>query len=169
MVYVAGAVVHPGMYAVAPDARAFDAVTRAGGLTRDADAVAVNLAAHVADGDEIAVPRIGDDATKNAAPRSHAGSHKRSRRAKHHRSPRRTAPADEANVAPVAAARIDLNTADATTLATVPGIGPTLAQRIVDFRAVNGRFTTVDGLLDVSGVSASRFDAIASFLTVGPP
>jgi hypothetical protein len=53
LVYVAGAVVHPGVYAVAGDARARDALAAAGGATRDADLVAVNLAAHVADGDEM--------------------------------------------------------------------------------------------------------------------
>ena len=60
LVYVAGAVVHPGVYALASDARARDALAKAGGATHDADLVAVNLAAHVADGDELAVPRQGE-------------------------------------------------------------------------------------------------------------
>ncbi len=67
LVYVAGAVVHPGVYAVSGDARARDALAKAGGATHDANLVAVNLAAHVADGDEIAVPRYGDETAAPAA------------------------------------------------------------------------------------------------------
>jgi len=83
LVYVAGAVVHPGVYALSGDARARDALVKAGGATRDADLVAVNLAARVADGDEIAVPRYGDEAPAPAArsgARKTAGPARRTRR-----------------------------------------------------------------------------------------
>jgi competence protein ComEA len=173
IVYVAGAVAHPGVYAVASDARAMDAVAKAGGMTHDADAVAVNLAAHVNDGDEIAVPRAGESLPATAgtsASDAHARAGKRSRRGRHHRRAKHVAAAPADDAAPGAPARlVNVNTADASTLATVPGIGETLAARIVEFRAVNGPFASVDGLADVSGITPSRFDAIASFLTVGQP
>jgi len=171
VVYVAGAVVHPGVYVLASDARALDAVTKAGGFTHDADTVAVNLAAHVADGDEIAVPHAGDpapDATTSAHHRAGHRASKRAHRGRHRRAPRRDATGDANTVGDAPAQPIDLNAADAATLATIPGIGPTLAERIVDFREVNGPFPTVDALADVSGITASRFDAIASYLTVRP-
>jgi competence protein ComEA len=169
-VYVAGAVVHPGVYALASDARALDAVTKAGGFAHDADTVAVNLAAHVTDGDEIAVPRIGDpapDATASAHHRAGRRSTKHSHRGRHRRAPRRDA-GDETAANDAPPQPIDLNTADAATLATIPGVGETLAERIVEFREVNGPYPTVDALADVSGITASRFDAIASYLTVRP-
>jgi len=172
VVYVAGAVAHPGVYALAGGARAIDAVTKAGGLTRDADAVAVNLAARVSDGDEIAVPRAGESTAP--APGSEGSSaHPRRHRAKKAHRGRRRAPrseaADETDGPGGAPAHlVDLNTADAATLATIPGVGPTLAERIVEFREVNGPYPTVDALADVSGITASHFDAIAAYLTVRP-
>jgi competence protein ComEA len=64
------------------------------------------------------------------------------------------------------AAAVDLNAADATLLATIPGIGPTLAERIVAFRTANGRFTSPDELLDVEGFTEGRLDAVAAYVTV---
>jgi competence protein ComEA len=161
IVYVAGAVAHPGVYALASNARADDAVAKAGGFTHDADTVAVNLAAHVADGDEIAVPHLGD------APASSTAHHRASGRASKHtrRGDRRRTP--RSGDAPSQA--IDLNAADASALEAIPGIGPTLATRIVEFREVNGPFPTVDALADVSGITPAKFDTMAPFLTVGRP
>jgi competence protein ComEA len=155
LVYVAGAVVHPGVYALSGDARAQDALAKAGGATRDADLVAVNLAARVADGDEIAVPRQGEARApaRSAHRRPPAGG------ARRRRSPRRA----ETATGPV----VDLNAADARTLSELPGIGPVLAERIVDFRALNGPFASVDGLADVAGVTPQRLDAILPRLTAG--
>jgi competence protein ComEA len=164
LVYVAGAVAHPGVYALSPDARGQDAVRAAGGFTHDADTVAVNLAAPVADGDEIAVPKLGDETATRATRRTFGAARAKKHRAKHGRRGRSDAAAGDA---PRAA--IDLNRADAAALATIPGIGPTLAARIVAFRAVNGPFASVDGLADVAGITPSRFDAIAAHLTVTAP
>ena len=59
---------------------------------------------------------------------------------------------------------MDVNAADADTLATVPGIGPGLAARIVAFREANGPFATVDELLDVSGITDHRLDALLPYV-----
>lgn len=146
IVYVAGAVNRPGLYRVLPGARVDDAIESAGGLRRDADPVAVNLAEHVSDGDEIRVVRIGE--TPACTPHS-----------------RRKAPGRKA-AAPDAAARIDVNAADQSTLATIPGIGTTLAARIVEYRRVNGPFASVDELADVAGMTQRRIDAMAAYVTV---
>jgi competence protein ComEA len=160
-VYVAGAVVHPGVYAVSADERAQDALTKAGGATRDADLVAVNLAAHVADGDEIAVPRQGEvraaTSTRAAHTKTSSGAARRRQRPQRNgREPTSTA-----------SGTVDLNSADERTLAGLPGIGPTLAQRIVDFRTLNGPFASVDGLADVAGITPQRLDTLAPLLTAG--
>jgi competence protein ComEA len=172
IVYVAGAVAHPGVYAVAADARAMDAVAKAGGLTHDADAVAVNLAAHVTDGDEIAVPRVGESLPAQSGATASGTAPKRgkhARRGPRHRRSRHAVASTTTAASDASAQRVDINTADAATLATVPGIGETLASRIVEFRGFNGPFPSVDALADVSGITPSRFDAVAPFLTVGQP
>ena len=161
MVYVAGAVARPGVYAVRPDARAKDALALAGGTRPGADLVAVNLAAHVRDGDEIVVPVRG--AMLPAATRARGGGRHGAGRptrgaygGKRHRRSRR----DE----PPPAAQVDINAADADTLATIPGIGPGLAERIVAFRTSNGPFASVDELLDVAGITDRRLDAILPYV-----
>jgi competence protein ComEA len=158
LVYVAGAVRRPGVYALTADARARDALAKAGGATDDADLVAVNLAAHVADGDEIAVPRRGEART---VPRVRSA-HRRKPAAGERRRRRGDAPAADAGPT------VDLNAADARTLADLPGIGPTLAERIVAFRNLNGPFASVDGLADVAGITPRRLDALVPRLTAGP-
>jgi competence protein ComEA len=162
MVYVAGEVARPGVYAVRPDARAKDALALAGGTRPEADLVAVNLAAHLRDGDEIVVPVRGARPAAPARTRG-AASHGSGRRAHRPRRSRRHghARADE----PPPAGQVDVNAADADTLATIPGIGPGLAERIVAFRETNGAFASVDELLDVSGITDRRLDAMLPYVT----
>ncbi|HTD37664.1 MAG TPA: ComEA family DNA-binding protein [Candidatus Limnocylindrales bacterium] len=172
MVYVVGEVVRPGVYPVGPEARVRDALALAGGAKHDADLVAVNLAAHASDGDEIVVPVRGADTAVGApsgrghrrrrrrggtgpgaasiGPPDHAAGH-----GKHHRAHRRGAPPP---------AQVDINTADADTLATIPGIGGGLAERIIAFREQNGPFASVDELLDVAGITDRRLDAILPYV-----
>src|SRR5450631_166969 len=116
VVYVAGEVNKPGVYAFAPGARAQEALTRAGGPKPDADLVAVNLAARLDDGAEVAVPKIGATVTRGrraSGPRVRASHQPR----RHGR--RRNGPADDLPVRSV-----DLNAADVSQLEIVPGIGP---------------------------------------------
>src|SRR5579884_41884 len=145
LVYVVGAVVKPGLYRVRAEARVNDAVQDAGGLRADADPASVNLAEHVADGEEIHVLRAGE----NAAPG-------RSRR----RTPKRKARARPGRA-------IDLNTAGERDLSAIPGIGATLAARIVEYRNVNGPFASLDELADVAGMTQRRIDAMAGYVVVG--
>lgn len=140
--YVAGAVAHPGLYRLPSGARADDAVERAGGMRADADPAAVNLAERVSDGEEIRVLRLGEIAPAL------------SRRSKRKRA------------SPAPAQPVDLNAADAQSLASIPGIGPTLAERIVAYRNLNGPFGSLDELADVAGMTQRRIDAMAAYATV---
>ena len=148
IVYVVGAVAHPGLYHVPAGARINDAVVRAGGLLADADSAAVNLAQHVSDGDEIRVLRVGESAP---APKRN-----RSKRA-----------AASRTAAALAQAPIDVNSADEHALSAIPGIGPTLAARIVEYRRLNGPFASLDELADVAGMTQRRIDAMGAYVTVG--
>jgi competence protein ComEA len=145
VVYVAGAVAHPGLYRLSGGSRYDDAVRDAGGLLATADPAGVNLAAHAQDGDEILVPALGESIRRATSHRT--------------RSPRR-------RKASIPTQAVDLNSADATTLETIPGIGATLATRIVAVRQRDGAFTALEQLLDVAGMSQGRLDRAQPFLRI---
>jgi competence protein ComEA len=172
VVYVAGAVQHAGLYTLPAASRVADALRAAGGPTRDADLVAVNLAQVLSDGDEVAVAAAGDEASVPAAHRrtSHRAKHSHHQR-KRRRRPRAADAAsdvsDQTDLRDEPGALVDLNTADENELETLPGVGATLAQRIVAFRELTGAFASPDDLLDVAGVTQSKLDAIEPYVTAG--
>ncbi|MEA3077628.1 MAG: competence protein ComEA [Actinomycetota bacterium] len=141
VVHVAGAVVRPGVYKLAPAARVADALDAAGGPAADADVDAVNLAAKVEDGDRVFVPRKGESPALVMPPGgSNAGS---------------------GSAGPgSAAAVVDLNRATAGELDALPGVGPATAAAIVKYRTEHGRFRSVDQLLDVPGIGPSKLGTL---------
>jgi competence protein ComEA len=175
LAYVAGEVVRPGVYPVGADARVRDAVTLAGGTRPNADLTAINLAAHVRDGDAVVVPARGEAAPLAGSTGARART-RGPRRSRSHRAASRGSAGGvssrgtssrrhrrgSGDVPP--AAEVDINSADAQTLATIPGIGDGLAERIVEFRRVNGPFASVDELLDVAGITEHRLDAIIPYV-----
>ena len=158
VVYVAGAVARPGVYSLPSTSRVADALARAGGARPDADMLAVNLAAHLHDGDEIAVPVRG--ASPPPRPRR---SHGPRRAAQLHGRPPHAPVRHAAAGEPVA---VDINRASAGELATLPGIGPALAQRIVAFRAQSGGFDDPEDLLDIAGITEHKLAEIAPYVFV---
>ena len=139
VVHVAGAVLAPGVHELPPGARVIDAVEASGGLTPDADPGAVNLAAALVDGSQVYVPRIGE-----VPPPQPAGP----------------------GGGEAAAGPIDVNTADAALLETLPGVGPATAAAIIDHRERHGPFTSVDGLLDVRGIGEAKLAALRDLVRV---
>jgi competence protein ComEA len=165
VVYVAGAVAHPGLYRLPARARADDALRAAGGAHGDADLLAVNLAARLADGDEVAIYPQG------SAPGAHArrstthqagANRTHARKAKGSRKPR--AIASDGGSTPEMV--VDLNTAGASELETLPGVGSALAERIITVRETSGPFGSLDDLLDVAGMTAGKVDAITPYAVV---
>ena len=141
-VHVAGAVARPGLVRLPVGARVADAVEQAGGLLLDADPAGLNLARPLADGERVDVPRLGDAA---AGPSTGTGD---------------PTPAVDAD------GRLDLNRATAADLEELPGVGPVLAQRILDWREANGPFTAVGQLREVSGIGERTFQGLAEQVTV---
>jgi len=139
LVDVAGWVRHPGVYEFTTGARVIDAIEAAGGARPGAMLEALNLAAPLADGTQILVPREGET---GAVPPVAAGS------------------------GSVAGTLVNLNIASAPELETLPGIGEVIAQRIVDHRTANGPFASVDQLLDVSGIGDAILESIRELVTV---
>lgn len=139
VVHVAGAVAAPGVHRLPPGSRVIDAVEASGGLLPDADAAAVNLAAPLEDGVQVYVPRVGEEPP--------------------------VAPAGGA-AADAAAGPIDLNTADASLLETLPGVGPATAAAIIDHRTRHGPFASVDALLEVRGIGEAKLAALRDLVRV---
>jgi competence protein ComEA len=140
VVSVVGQVARPGLVTLAEGARVADAVEAAGGLLPGADAGTVNLAAPLADGQQVAVGVPGS--TGPAGPAGPAGG------------------------SPGAGGPVDLNTAGAAELEALPGVGPVLAQRILDHREQHGPFGSVEELEDVPGIGPAIYDGLADSVTV---
>ncbi|MBC5829644.1 MAG: helix-hairpin-helix domain-containing protein [Candidatus Eremiobacteraeota bacterium] len=159
-VYVVGAVARSGVYRLRGGTRILDAVSSAGGLTAKADPAGVNLAELLTDGQEIVVPLRGEvsEPITQRSPSRHAA--RRKRRTPHRGTGRhRKAPPEHA---------IDINTADVAALQTLPGVGAGLAQRLIDFREVNGPFHTIDELADVAGMTDRRIEQITPYIMLQP-
>lgn len=146
LVYVSGAVAQPGVYTVPWDSRVQQAITAAGGPTLDADLVRVNLAARVRDEQQVYVPYQHEMATPVLP----------------------TAVPDMASNAPLAlpGQKININTASASELEALPGIGPVLAQRVVEYRQSNGPFSTPEDIKKVKGIGDGIFAEIKAWITV---
>lgn len=145
-VYVSGAVARPGVYAIPWDSRVEQAIHAAGGAMMDADLVRVNLALRVYDEQQIYVPYKNELATpvlSTAVPRVISS---------------------EISSAP--GQKVNINTASAGELETLPGIGPTLAQRIVDYRQSAGSFQRPEDIKKVKGIGDGIFAQIKDLITV---
>ncbi len=145
VVHVDGAVRRPGVHELAAGSRVVDAVEAAGGLTADADTRRVNLAALLADGVRVWIPRMGEDGP--AAPLAVTG----------------TPPGTSGGVPD---APVDVNRADAAQLETLPGVGPAIAAAIVETREARGGFASVDELLEVPGIGPARLARLRDRVTV---
>jgi competence protein ComEA len=136
-VSVVGLVARPGLVTLASGARVAEAVEAAGGLLPGTDPATVNLAAVVSDGEQISVGVPAVVDGSGAAPGGAAS-----------------------------AGRVNLNTAGAADLDALPGIGPVLAQRIVEHRTRHGPFRTVDQLDDVPGIGPAIAAELAELVTL---
>jgi competence protein ComEA len=135
LVHVVGQVRHPGVVRLPSGSRVLDAVDAAGGALPSADLNHVNLARVVADGEQIVVPKPGEIVP--AAPGTQGAG---------------VGSAGQGSTGGSAGGLVDLNTADAAALDALPGVGPVLSQRILDWRTAHGRFSSVDELGEVSGI-----------------
>jgi competence protein ComEA len=141
VVSVIGLVARPGLVTLPTGARVAQAVEAAGGLLPEADSASINLAAVISDGEQVAVGRPGAGAAAGA-------------------------PAGSGSTGAPTGGPVNLNTAGVADLDALPGIGPVLAQRIVDYRTQEGPFRSVEQLDDVPGIGPAIAAALAKRVTV---
>lgn len=149
VVHAAGAVVQPGLYRLPRDARVADLLEAAGGATLETDIDRLNLAAPLADGQRVYVPRQGEATVPSVGPDGGGAG----------------ASGGSGSSTPVGP--LDLNTATAEQLDALPGVGPATAAAIVSHRERNGRFASVDDLLAVRGIGPAKLEALRDLVQVG--
>jgi competence protein ComEA len=157
VVYAAGAIAHPGVYEFATGARVDDLLAAAGGAIAGADLDRLNLAAPLADGTRIYVPRKGEVeppvVAGNASPSGDPGG--------------TGTDSASSNDAAAPSSPVDLNSADESALESLPGVGPATAAAIIAYRQEHGPFTSVDQLLDVRGIGDGKMAQLRDFVVVG--
>jgi comEA protein len=151
VVHAAGAVMHPGVYVMVAGARAADVVFAAGGLSGDADADRINLAVPITDGSRLYIPHRGVPVPL-VPPEQISGG---------------TAAPLTGNSPSGASGPVNLNTATAEQLDSLPGVGPATASAIIEHRTKIGRYRSVSQLLDVPGIGEAKLAAMRKQLTVG--
>lgn len=139
---VGGAVAAPQVVCVEEGARVFQAIDKAGGKTENADLRNINLAQVCQDGEKIYVP-TADEIANAIAPGPETGSS-----------------------TPAAGGKININTASSEELQTLNGVGPGLAQRIIEYRETSGKFASVEDLKNVSGIGEKTFEKMKDMICV---
>ncbi len=145
-VHVAGRVRTPGVVTLPAGSRVADALDAVGGALKGADLAAVNLARPLTDGEQVLVPKLGHRAAAGPAPEP--------------------APRAGTGSAGPAAGPVDLNAATPAQLEELPGVGPVLAERIVEWRTQHGRFSSVEELAEVAGIGETTLAELAPLVRV---
>jgi competence protein ComEA len=133
---ISGAVKAPGVYRMRPGSRMTDLVNACGGFEKGAQAAGLNLAQVLKDGDKIVVPSFRQHGG-GAGPASASGS-----------------------------VKVNINVSDQKTLETIPGIGPSTAKKILEYRALNGPFAVPEDIKKIKGISASKFEKLKQYIDV---
>lgn len=147
-VYVNGQVIAPAVYQLPGGSIVQQAIEAAGGLTAAADVTAVNLAQPLFDGAQVYIPSVSEPVATPGSTVVMPG-----------------APADGDPTTPDGL--VNINTATQAALEALPGIGPTLAQRIILYRESHGPFAETEHIMQVEGIGQGRFDLIAELITTG--
>jgi competence protein ComEA len=141
VVHITGAVPRPGVYALPQGARVQDAISAAGGFLAEAEKSGINLARVVEDGEQIDIPYIEGASL--------------------------VVPTPGVEVITSDSELIDINTASQFELESLPGIGPTTAEKIIEYREENGPFATTEDIMNVSGIGPGTYERIKDLITVG--
>jgi competence protein ComEA len=150
-VHVVGSVRRPGVYRLRLGQRVEDAIRRAGGAANGGDLQAINLAAKIADGQQVVVPRKAAATGGASGPAAGGGG---------------SGGAVEGGAGAVPSGPINLNSATAEQLDTLDGVGPATAQKILEYRTQHGGFSAVDDLAQIPGIGPKKLEALKAQVTV---
>ena len=155
MIYVdvGGAVNHPMLAELSEGSRVDDAIEAAGGLKQEADMTSINRAEFLEDGQKVFIPSFPVDEDGNIIESASGGTAAGS-----------SGSADTAMSDP--SGKININTADSASLQTLNGIGPATAQKIIDYRESNGRFSSVEDIKNVSGIGDKTYEKLKDSITI---
>lgn len=143
-IYISGAVRTPGVVSIGDNDRLIDAIEKVGGFIDEADLNRINLAMIVEDGSHYIIPKIGEEIESSTSVNNlnqNSGSLNTNN-------------------------KVNINTADLTLLDTLPGVGPSTAQKIVDYREQNGKFETIDDIKNIKGIGDKKFEEIQEHICV---
>lgn len=146
---IGGEVNSPGVYEVSEGTRLFQVIEKAGGLTEEADIDVINRAEAVYDGQKILIASYEETEGRAKATNTDGSANN---------SASQTYSADDE--------KVNINTADSVTLQTIPGIGPSKADRIIEYRNSEGRFNKIEDIKNISGIGDKTFDSIKKYITV---
>ncbi len=149
---VIGEVVRPGVYSLPEGSRVQDAIDAAGGLLAGTSATDINLAAKLEDGQQLKIGNVTSVAGTN---QGQGGA------------PFSVIPTQTGGGGGTSSDLVDINTATLDQLESLPGIGPTIAQNIINYRTQHGPFAQIEDIMNVPGIGPSTFDSIQDLITTG--
>lgn len=140
VVYICGRVKNPGIVHLNEGQRIYDAIEKSNGVLEDADLDTINLASKVSDGQKIYIPKIGEkveEITSSNYPNTSSNGNE----------------------------LININTANSSQLEDIPGVGPSTANKIIEYREQNGKYKNIESIKDVSGIGDKKFESIKKHIT----
>ena len=147
---ISGEVERPGVYEVSEGTRLFEVIEQAGGLTDEADIDSLNRAETVADGQKILIAAKGENSSGSQGTQSGSGTNSGS----------------GTGSGTTNDGKVNINMAESAELQTIPGIGPSKAARIIEYRQSNGNFSSIEDIQNVSGIGSKTFESIKDYITV---
>ena len=150
VVYICGAVNESKVITLNENSRICDAIDAVGGLTQDADLTHINLAYILEDGEKIYIPKIGEELNSDSTFTSSASSYS----------------SYNLSSNSIKKQKININKATQTELELIPGIGPSTAFKILDYREKNGKFSSIDEIKNVSGIGDVKFEQIKDYICI---
>ena len=144
IVYVCGAVKESKVVTLKQNSRICDAIDAAGGLTKDADLININLAYILEDGEKIYIPKKGEKVESESSNSSYSNYSSSS----------------------LKTSKININKATQTELETIPGIGPSTALKIINYREEYGKFSSIEDIKNVPGIGDAKYEQMKEYITV---
>lgn len=155
LIHISGCVKNNTVVSLPEGSRINDAIEAAGGLTNDADLTNINLAYILEDGEKIYIPKKGEEFTEesySSAVSSETSSVKTG--------------ISSSTISSSKTTKININKATQTELETIPGIGPSTALKIIDYREENGKFNSIEDIKNVSGIGDAKYEKMKDYITV---